>query len=728
MYSSGDADHDGLLEQAETWVFTCSYVPPFNCTEPVTNTATVLGVWEDQVASDTASCTLYPCILHKDVLLYKGVVNVPYADPMTSFSVELSKEGVLLATFTINESTPVFLWLSQGTYVFTELAMPTGYLLTSQNVSFTTGVSAPEIWLSNVITFDLGIVKTGPVFCGQHDLIIYHYTVFNGGPASVTPQVVDDLCGVPVYVGGDSDADGLLDPGESWVYEATFDVTADPESLLTNIVHITDAEGAGGSWVLGGDRNPSNNYDSWSVQVLPQERMYLLSIEVVGNGSVVAAPHLDLYVNGSVVNLSALADVGWMFDHWEGDLNGSVTPAQLLMDSNKTVVAYFKEIEQQRKEYRLNVEVIGNGSVLRDPELSMYPNGTEVQLTAHADPGWVFDRWEGNLSGNETPMMLRMDGNKSVVAFFTMIQPGKKIFLLSVYMVGNGSVVRDPDQSMYTEGTVVTLTAHANAGWVFDHWSGNLSGNTSTRFLTMDANKSVWAYFVEKPEKTHPSSHGPPGHIPNSLPVADAGGPYEALLGEDLVLNGIGSHDRDGFIIHFFWSFGDGTTGTGATVVHRYLTIGTYQVTLFVVDNLGGSATNTTVAHIVLPNHPPSNPLITGPSEGVKVTEYSYSFSCSDPDFDVLSYRIDWGDWTTFPAGLVSSGESFVLQHRWESPGTYIITITASDGRLTASSTKVVRIQDTVVVTNLMIIVLNFLLFLVLILVYFASRRKMKHE
>jgi chitodextrinase len=385
--------------------------------------------------------------------------------------------------------------------------------------------------------------------------------------------------------------------------------------------------------------------------VLPPENTYTLSVEVVGNGSVVAYPDQVSYVYGSVVNLSAYADEGWVFDHWGGDLNGSASPTDLIMDSNKTVIAYFRETEQ-RNEYWLNVGVIGNGSVLRDPDLTMYPAGTEVQLTALADPGWVFD-----------------------------------------------------------------------------HWAGNLSGNASTRSLTMDANKSVSAYFLkEHEEPTQPSSHGPSVHHTNIVPVADAGGPYDALLGQDMVMNGLGSFDPDGFLIHFSWSFGDGTTGTGATVVHRYLMVGTYQVTLTVVDNLGGLASNTTMAHIVVQNHPPSNPVIMGPSEGVKGTEYSYSFSCSDPENDILRYRIDWGDWTTFPDGIFSSGESFVLRHHWASPGTYTITMVASDGEFSSSSIKIVTIRDTLVVSNIAIIVLNLLLLLVLILVYLASRRKVKHE
>ncbi len=47
---------------------------------------------------------------------------------------------------------------------------------------------------------------------------------------------------------------------------------------------------------------------------------------------------------------------------------------------------------------------------------------------------------------------------------------------VSVSIVGNGIVSKTPDQSVYTTGETVTLTTHADPGWVFSHWEGSLSG------------------------------------------------------------------------------------------------------------------------------------------------------------------------------------------------------------------------------------------------------------
>jgi hypothetical protein len=70
-------------------------------------------------------------------------------------------------------------------------------------------------------------------------------------------------------------------------------------------------------------------------------------------------------------------------------------------------------------------------------------------------------------------------------------------YLLSITLDGSGSVTKNPNQSTYSYGTVVQLTAIPNAGWTFSSWSGNLSGSTNPNSITMNGNKSVTAHFTE---------------------------------------------------------------------------------------------------------------------------------------------------------------------------------------------------------------------------------------
>jgi uncharacterized repeat protein (TIGR02543 family) len=70
-------------------------------------------------------------------------------------------------------------------------------------------------------------------------------------------------------------------------------------------------------------------------------------------------------------------------------------------------------------------------------------------------------------------------------------------YSLTLNVLGDGSVSRNPDQPSYTSGTVVTLNATPAAGWNFTGWSGDLTGNTNPTTITMNTDKTVTATFTE---------------------------------------------------------------------------------------------------------------------------------------------------------------------------------------------------------------------------------------
>jgi hypothetical protein len=63
------------------------------------------------------------------------------------------------------------------------------------------------------------------------------------------------------------------------------------------------------------------------------------------------------------------------------------------------------------------------GTVDADPAGPWIVDGTTVELTASPVVGWVFDRWEGDVTGAANPTTFAMDAPKSVTAVFGE-QPG----------------------------------------------------------------------------------------------------------------------------------------------------------------------------------------------------------------------------------------------------------------------------------------------------------------
>ena len=68
---------------------------------------------------------------------------------------------------------------------------------------------------------------------------------------------------------------------------------------------------------------------------------------------------------------------------------------------------------------RLTVNLIGQGTVQRSPDLPKYTNGQMVALTAVPDLAQSFLGWSGSLSGAANPRTLVMNGSKTVTAAFT---------------------------------------------------------------------------------------------------------------------------------------------------------------------------------------------------------------------------------------------------------------------------------------------------------------------
>ena len=68
---------------------------------------------------------------------------------------------------------------------------------------------------------------------------------------------------------------------------------------------------------------------------------------------------------------------------------------------------------------------------------------------------------------------------------------------LTINITGQGSVAVNPDQPVYYCNELVTVTAvPGGPGWLFDHWSGDLSGSEPEETLTMSASRTIEATFV----------------------------------------------------------------------------------------------------------------------------------------------------------------------------------------------------------------------------------------
>ncbi len=198
----------------------------------------------------------------------------------------------------------------------------------------------------------------------------------------------------------------------------TFDVQPEDEWLFSRWEgpNKDDVTKEDGDWkiLIDGEKELTAVFD-----LIP----FVLTVNEVGGGHVtqeIVQPDLESlsteYPPSTFVKLTAIEDTGWEFQGWSGDAEGTDHEIIVEMDEDKEITATFVELN-----YDVNINIVGRGSVEKEVlagGLSV-PFGKTVRLTAVADEGFEFVRWQGDASGSEDIVDIEVDGVINVTAVFT---------------------------------------------------------------------------------------------------------------------------------------------------------------------------------------------------------------------------------------------------------------------------------------------------------------------
>lgn len=220
---------------------------------------------------------------------------------------------------------------------------------------------------------------------------------------------------------------------------------------------------------------------------------YALSTSVLGSGSISLNPPTGPYLSNTVVMVSANAAANWAFDHWSGDLSGSLNPTSIVMNGPRSVQAVFTQTA-----YPLTLSTPGGGSVTANGQTiapaTYYPTGSVVSLAATPASGWSFVRWQGTTNSTSNPLNITITQSNNIQAVFATV--------VGTNIAGNGTVVFSPTNPVVF-GTTVTATAYPAVGHYFVTWSQAASGtNNPTTFLVASATPTVGALFAASPAPT----------------------------------------------------------------------------------------------------------------------------------------------------------------------------------------------------------------------------------
>ena len=239
--------------------------------------------------------------------------------------------------------------------------------------------------------------------------------------------------------------------------------------------------------------------------------------------------------------------------------------------SNVSSIIIDIENEQIRR-YTLTISVYPYNAGYTTPQRGTYDEGTKVTINAYPNNGYQFDHWGGAASGSQSTIVVTMNGDKSIVAYFKEIpNPPPPPNIDFSYSPTNPYA-----------GETVHFYGKGNADlWHWDFGDGNTSSEQNP------------SHLYEKPGKYNVILEAIiNGKKYDKKETIEVKGKESA----DFTFNP--SHPSPGMIVHFYgkgenilkyeWEFGDGSFAYGKNVSHVY-SLGDYNVTLHIVDRWGNS-------------------------------------------------------------------------------------------------------------------------------------------
>ena len=155
--------------------------------------------------------------------------------------------------------------------------------------------------------------------------------------------------------------------------------------------------------------------------------------------------------------------------------------------------------------YLLNTAVVPAeaGSIVADPDMTTYKEGTTVTLTAKRNFGYRFKEWQdatGSVVSTDATTTVTMDAEKTMKAIFETIP----VYTVKANATNDadrtlGSVTLSPNEhnGLYEEGTEITATANESAIVKFLQWTDEFenAGTQPVRTLTVNSDMTLVANY-----------------------------------------------------------------------------------------------------------------------------------------------------------------------------------------------------------------------------------------
>ncbi len=248
-------------------------------------------------------------------------------------------------------------------------------------------------------------------------------------------------------------------------------------------------------WMLDG--NPAGSANPISVLMTDDHTLqpifvlcnYTLTITATVGGTTDPTPGTYMYTAETTVEVTAISDAGYRFDHWvlDGSPSGSANPTNILMNSNHNLEAVFVET------HTLIISESEGGTT--GPQSGTYIYETPTYVVAEAIPvaDYGFDHWEfdGEDIGSDNPITVYVGSSHTLHAVFVYSPPPPS---LSVSISPLSASILVSDSVSFTS-TVTGGTSPYTYQWYLD--GVPVSGATSSSWTFIPPSTGIYYVYLK---------------------------------------------------------------------------------------------------------------------------------------------------------------------------------------------------------------------------------------
>jgi outer membrane protein assembly factor BamB len=354
-----------------------------------------------------------------------------------------------------------------------------------------TNGTIPPFTIGGIVDSSLALDANGKLYFGCYDNKLYAVKVGTGIADSDWPQFQRNTKRTGAWPTLNITTDSFPTAGGSVSGSGQYNEGATVTLQATPATGYSFSNWSSGSSTLS-TANPYEFNASSDLAVTANLTLQSYAFTIsAGTGGTVPGGLSQSYTHGSVVQISATPNTGYVFSSWSGsgiaDLNAKDT--NVTITGIQSATASFTPIN-----YTLTATAGTGGSA--NNVTGSYPYDTNVSLVATPDTGYVFSAWTQSGSGisdtSNASTTVRIDGNQSVQATFA---PLSYAFTISA---GQGGSVPTALSQSYSHGSIVQITATPNTGYAFSSWTGSgiTDLNAKDTNVTISGIQSATASFV----------------------------------------------------------------------------------------------------------------------------------------------------------------------------------------------------------------------------------------